>query len=255
MPHMPKAAVLAVLSVLALVGACASPDLRLYEGASRPAAQVAVVTMPEQLELASLNGREVPGAKGMANRGDKRLELAPGRYEALVYYREVWQANGESDVLRSDPALFVIDAQAGHRYRLDYERPRGYDAARRLSKAFTGWIADETTGARTASTDSALKFRGDLMAQVTGDSSLVPATQRAGEDPAAPAVQPLPPALPSVPPLAPSPAASAPTASVPAASAGASAGSGDWLALMKGWWRQASAEERRGFLRWVGEQP
>src|SRR3546814_2555065 len=29
----------------------------------------------------------------------------------------------------------------------------------------------------------------------------------------------------------------------------------DWVALMKAWWQQASIEERREFLRWVGEQP
>jgi uncharacterized protein YccT (UPF0319 family) len=29
----------------------------------------------------------------------------------------------------------------------------------------------------------------------------------------------------------------------------------DWLVLMQAWWKQAGPEERRAFLRWVGEQP
>ncbi|HRP88167.1 MAG TPA: hypothetical protein PLS34_11715, partial [Gammaproteobacteria bacterium] len=33
-----------------------------------------------------------------------------------------------------------------------------------------------------------------------------------------------------------------------------SLGEEDWLALMKSWWGEASAEERREFLRWVGER-
>src|SRR3546814_17832918 len=57
-----------------------------------PAAQIAVVTMPEQLEVASINGVEVVAAQGMWNKGDKRLELLPGRYQKLVFYRESWDS-------------------------------------------------------------------------------------------------------------------------------------------------------------------
>src|SRR3546814_15698367 len=70
------------------LAACASPDVRLYDGAVRPAAQIAVVTMPEQLEVASINGVEVAAAQGMWNKGDKRLELLPGRYQMLVFRSE-----------------------------------------------------------------------------------------------------------------------------------------------------------------------
>src|SRR3546814_12466236 len=80
------------------LAACASPDVRLYDGAVRPAAQIAVVTMPEQLEVASINGVEVAAAQGMWNKGDKRLELLPGRYQMLVFYRESWDSGSDQDV-------------------------------------------------------------------------------------------------------------------------------------------------------------
>lgn len=248
--------ILAALLPLALA-ACASPGLRLYDGPQRPAGEVAVVTLPEQLEVASINGTEVPGAKGMWTRGDKRLELAPGRYELLVYYREVWQANGDSDVLRSNPALFTVDAAAGHEYRIDYPHPPRYDDARALSKDFHGWVEDRSAGTRIASTDSGLRFKGGLAAQVTGDNTLVAAEGAKGE--AAPAVRPLAVPAPVVP-AAPSaasvsiapPAAPAPVTPIPVAPP---APARDWVALMKGWWQQASPEERREFLRWVGERP
>jgi len=231
-----------IASLLALT-ACASADLRLYDGPAKPAAELALITMPEQLEVASINGAEVPGAKGMWTHGDKRLQVVPGRYEALVYYREVWEANGESDVLRSrNPALFTIDAQAGHEYRIDYERPGTYDDARKLAQDFRGWVDDRTAGTRTASTDSGVAFKAGVIAQVTGDTTLVSSVPDGG-DAKNTVVQPLAPA--------PGAAAASPQAAVRAAPPAGR----DWVALMKGWWKQASADERREFLRWVGEQP
>src|SRR3546814_20261457 len=105
------------------LAACASPDVRLYDGAVRPAAQIAVVTMPEQLEVASINGVEVAAAQGMWNKGDKRLELLPGRYQMLVFYRESWDSGSDQDGLRSDPALFTIAAPATPHYRIAFQPP------------------------------------------------------------------------------------------------------------------------------------
>ncbi|WP_043112308.1 DUF2057 family protein [Solimonas flava] len=243
-------------ALLLSLAACASPQLRLYEGAAKPAAQVAVITMPEQLEVASINGTEVPGAKGMWSKGDKRLEVLPGRYEALIYYREVWQSGDNSDVLRSrSPALFVIDAQAGHQYRIGYPQPANYEGAKRLAQDFQGWVDDQTGGTRTASVDSGVKFKEGVLAQVSGDGGLV--ADRGAEGPrAVQPVRPLPPA-PTVAPVAPPvsavavPSVAASTAAGSVAPAAGAAGR-DWVSLMKGWWKQASADERRGFLRWVG---
>ncbi|MFT4045910.1 MAG: DUF2057 family protein [Solimonas sp.] len=241
-----------VVAVLLSMAACAGPDVRLYEGASRPAAEIAVVTMPEQLEVATINGVEVPAAQGMWNRGDKRLEVLPGRYEVLVFYREVWQASGESDVLRSkSPALFVIDAQAGHQYRIDYAHPGTYDDAKKLVQDFRGWSEDRTTGVRTASVSSGLKFGGGLagvFAPATGNTTLVQDAAKFKDGVVTQTIQPLQ-AAPSA--SAPEPAAAPVVAPLPpTASAGQDR---DWVNLMKGWWKQAGAQEHRDFLRWVGD--
>ncbi|WP_169729227.1 DUF2057 family protein [Solimonas soli] len=255
--------ILAAAAALGLA-ACAAPNVRLYEGPARPAADVAVITMPEQLEVATINGAEVPAAKGMWNRGDKRLELLAGRYEALIYYREVWQASGEGDVLRSkSPALFTIDAQAGHQYRIDYPRPGTYDDAKKLAQDFHGWVEDVQTGQRFASIDSGLQFRGGVVAQVTGDTTLVPREKGDSTQATTTAVQPLPPvaasagvagatAVAAPPAVAPAPMAPPAAKATPVAPA-TTATDRDWVNLMKGWWQQASGDERRAFLRWVGE--
>src|SRR3546814_14984980 len=105
----------------------------------------------------------------MWSKGDKRLELLPGRYQMLVFYRESWDSGSDQDVLRSDPALFTIDAQAAHQYRIDYERPSRYDDARKLSRDFKAWWVDQASGVKTASTDSGLKFDDGLRALMTGN--------------------------------------------------------------------------------------
>ncbi|MGH8445203.1 MAG: DUF2057 family protein [Solimonas sp.] len=286
--------ILAATALLSLA-ACATPNVRLYDGPAKSAGEVAVITMPEQLEVSSINSVEVPSAQGMWNRGDKRLEVVPGRYEALVFYREVWNPSGESDVVRSkNPALFVIDAQAGHEYRLGYERPGSANDAKALAQNFHGYFVDKNTGKRTASQESGVKFADGFVAQLMGDKTLVPATDKGSNgsfsvqsvlpmpiDGSKPVpVAPLPDAAvssvatsgatPSVvkaapvsasPPPAVAPVAAIPVApvvaavpapSVPQASKPAS-GDRDWLSLMKGWWKQASVDERRSFLRWVGD--
>jgi uncharacterized protein YccT (UPF0319 family) len=237
-------------TALLFLAACSGAKLPLYDGAKQSVAQIATLTMPEQIDVARLNGVEVKGASGLWTHGDKVLELAPGRYEVLAYYREVWNLGDEHDVLRSDPVLFVLDARAGKRYRLEYQRPTGYQDAQRLAAHFGGSLVDEATGTRTPSQPSGVRFPTGVIAQVSGSNELVSDTggDRGG---GAQVVAPLEDtaALP-VAGVAPRPVPAA-----PAVGAASAARRDDWLPLMQAWWKQASPEERHAFLRWLGEQP
>lgn len=238
-----------VASVVAAVtfSACAPSSIRLHEGADA-GVQEARITLPEQLEVLSVNGAEVKGAKGLFTKGDKTLAVAPGRYELLVYYREVWELGNEHDVLRSDPSLFVVDARPSGRYRIEYAHPERYEEAQRLAKAFSGWVVDAGNGARTPSQDSKLSFREGWVAALTGDDSLVGTSTR---NDGSQVVEPL--AATST--GSGSVAASSGSAAAPAPSAASAQADAQWLPMMKAWWAQASIDERREFLRWVGEQP
>lgn len=229
-----------VLPILLLAGAfavsaCSASPVRLYSGPARSQAELVVLTMPEQIEIAQINGVEVPAAGGMGSKGDKTLELEPGRYDVLAYYREIWTRGDNHDLLRSDPARFVIDARAGQRYRIEYPQPATFAQAEALAKAFRGWAVEQASGARIESQDSSMAFRGGLLAQVQGDRTLVPAISReAGGQ----VVTPLPAAAP----------AAVVNEPVPAAAVD------DQLLLVKGWWNQATPEQRRAFLEWVAAQ-
>ena len=228
-----------LVSAAGALAGCAATPLTLHEP-GLPAAAVATIVLPEQLEVATVNGREIEGASGMMTRGDKTLELAPGRYELLVFYRELWELGDGHEILRSDPALFVVDAAAGGRYRLDYDRPAGIGSARKMAQEFTGWVENLATGERTPALESGLQFRRGLVPALTFDDTLVPAAEQVADGQEVP---PLPTAVAPVPApgMAPQPAPEA----MP---------EGSWLDLMKSFWSEASSEERRAFLRWLAEQ-
>jgi uncharacterized protein YccT (UPF0319 family) len=230
------------LAAAVLSTACSTEPLRLHDVHGEATTEFAVISLPEELEVASVNGVEIEGANGLWSKGDKTLEVAPGRYELLAYYREIWQRGDHHDVLRSDPARFYIEAQAGGRYRIDYPRPANFEAAQRLAAEFAGWTEDLASGERSDSLPSGLGFRRGLIASATGDDTLVPVAGRAGRH------QPVAP-LPDSPDVL-RDEASATHSAPPMAPARES----EWLLLMQGWWSQASAAERREFLRWLSTQ-
>ena len=237
---------LLAISTGALPG-CASKPITLHDSQLAPE-DVATIVMPEQLEVASVNGKEIAGGSGMMSIGDKVLEVAPGRYELLVFYRELWELGEQHEVLRSDPALFVVEAQPAGRYRLDYDRPEDLAAARELANDFSGWSEEVSSGRRTASTASGLQFRRGVVAAMSFDDTLVPAadTPQGHQE-----VEPLP--VTSAP-----AAAGAPSPGLPLDSGqepeSAPAPEADSLELMKGWWQEASSETRRAFLQWLAER-
>lgn len=241
---------LVVMACLLTLGACANPQLRLYDGGQKPDSKIALITLPEAIEVARLNGVEVKGASGLWTRGDKVLELTPGRYELLAFYREVWEHGDSHDVLRSDPVLFVIEAKPGERYRVEYSHPDNYAQARQLAANFSAVLINEATGKRIASQPSGVRFPKGLMAQFSGASELEsddgeawPGQRQVIEPMAAATVR-------AASPEAVSDQQAAERTGSPAATRDA-----DWVGLMQAWWKQASPAERRAFLRWVGEQP
>lgn len=183
-----------------------------------------MLAVPEAIEVVSVNGRAIEGARGLMRKGDVSLELAPGRYEVLAFYREIWPLADGHDTLRSDPVLFDLQAHAGGRYRLGYEVPAGYEAAQRLAADFSGWVEDQASGTRTPSRDSGLGFRNGLAGALGSGDALVPVAARhqGGQG-----VAPLP---------------ETPTAAAPPDEA---------LRRMQQWWQQASPEQREAFRRWV----
>lgn len=242
-----RSLVLILGSVLLL--ACArNPVVQLYDGAAKPDTEVLTVRIPSDLEVLTINGQEVEGVNSFFSSGFKDLKLTPGRYEILAYYKRLWDLNADNhEVLRSDPARFTVNGNAGEFYRLTFDRPEDVEQARLLVEDFSGRVENVATGENLPSEPSGLVLERGLLAPLTGTkveqaSSQAVAPRNGGgtEKPAfaepakvttvAPADQPA--------------ASPAPTSSPTAAGA-------SYLDTLKAQWNQATPQERREFLQWI----
>ncbi|HBS14396.1 MAG TPA: DUF2057 domain-containing protein [Alcanivorax sp.] len=224
-----------------LLTACSrSPVVQLYEGAKQPDSQVLTIRVPSDLEVFTINGSEVDGVNTFFNTDHKDLKVTPGRYEILAYYKRLWDLDADShEVMKSDPALFVVDGKAGEVYRLDFERPQNVTQARALEEDFSGWVENMNSGEKTPSQASGLVLNRGFLAPITGTEV---------ETKGASAVQPK--AAEAV-----TPAPAAPKAGSANGSEGGASSSGqaNYLDTLKAQWNQATQEERRQFLQWISQ--
>ena len=185
-----------------LLTACSrSPVVQLYEGAKQPDSQVLTIRVPSDLEVFTINGSEVDGVNTFFNTDHKDLKVTPGRYEILAYYKRLWDLDADNhEVMKSDPALFVVDGEAGEFYRLDFERPQNVTQARALEDDFSGWVENMNSGEKTPSQASGLVLNRGFLAPITGtEVETKGATAVQPKAKAAEAVTPAPAAPPHVP--------------------------------------------------------
>lgn len=231
-----------LIATLALLGACASttPTIKLYDGAERPASELVTVQLPMQLEVIMINDRRVDAGGALFTYGDRHLTFVPGSYRIVASYKELWQLTAdEHEVVKSDPALFTVDGNAGDVFRIDYDRPDDVEAARAMADDFSGYVENIASGERVAGEPSGLVLNQGFISVITAgavsDVSEAPATSVAPQSAAS------------------SPEVAAPVASVAAPSTAPASSELPLLDLLKAQWSQATAEERRAFLQWVSQ--
>lgn len=242
---------LLLLCTVLLLTACSNAPLRLYDGPAKPAAAIARVAIPIDIDILSLNGKKVEGSNTLLGTADRELELLPGRYQLLVYYNNLWQAEGDShETIRSRPMIFDLELAAGHSYQMDFTRTRDIKIARQFATHFPVWLTDLINGARVEGQDSGLAFDNSLLNQITGRKVLdtVGSTSTEGNQ----VIAPLAPQT-TVMDAAHTPAAT-PAAAIDNI-ATRPATSGGYLDLLKAQWQQANQEEKRSFLQWIGDHP
>lgn len=220
-----------VLCTLILSACARSPVVQLYDGAAKPDSQVLTVRVPSEIEVFTINGKEVDGVNTFFATDFKELKFTPGRYEILAYYKELWQLDADNhEIVKTNPANFIVDGKAGEKWQLDYDKPDNVDDARALEDSFTGWALNTNTGDKVAAKESGLILKRGFLAPITGEEVSSASTQNI------------------TPQQSPSPAPAAPAAASEPAQAASS-----YLDTLKAQWKQATPEERREFLQWVAE--
>ncbi|MCK0153728.1 DUF2057 domain-containing protein [Alcanivorax sp. S6407] len=210
------------------LSACArSPVVQLYEGPAQSDNKVVTVRVPSQLEVFTINGKEVDGVNTFFATDFKDLKLTPGRYEILAYYKELWQLDADNhEIVKTNPANFIVDGKPGEMWVLGYEQPADVEAARAMEESFSGWSENAVSGEKVAAEQSQLILKRGFLAPVTGEELATPTSNTVAPQAAA------------------APAATPAETATPAAS---------YLDTLKAQWNQATPEERREFLQWIAE--
>lgn len=231
----PCRALFVLMVSVCLLSACnRSPVVQLYEGTPRADNQVLTVRVPSQIEVYTINGKAVEGANSFFSSGYKDLKLLPGRYEIIAYYKELWDLDADNhEVMKSDPAKFIVEGQAGQFFRLDYDRPRDPEQARQLEADFSGWVENINSGEKIPSRPSGLMLNRGILAPLTGSEM-----QAAGGESVAPQSA-----------VAPQSQAAAPDG----ATSDTVAPAANYLDTLKAQWNQATPGERREFLQWIAQ--
>lgn len=237
-----------------LLAACApSPIVQLYPGAQRPDNQVLTVRVPTQLDVFTINGKQVDGVDTFFSTAHKDLKLTPGRYEIIAYYKELWNLDADNhEIMKSDPVKFIVDGKAGDFFRLNYNRPQNPDQARKLADNFSGWTENVATGEKTPTQSAGLVLQRGILAPITGTQ-----VESTAKNDVAPKPQhSVAPIDPATPPGAASVQNSNPDTVAPAPQPGAgpkAASAGSYLDTLKAQWNQATPKERRAFLKWISD--
>lgn len=125
---------LAVAALLIGMAGCSttSAPVKLYDGATRPAIELALVSVPEEIEVMSVDGHEPPPS---FLKSRVQLALLPGEHVFSLRYVELFQLNAdEHDVVRSKQAALRFTAAAGAEYRLQIPKQTGVEVARKFAK-------------------------------------------------------------------------------------------------------------------------
>jgi uncharacterized protein len=207
--------ILTLLTLMLLTACASSPDIKLYEGADLPAEQLLLVDVPMELEIVVINERKVDGINKLFSLGDRTLHLRPGNYRIIAYYKNLFELPGNNHEVVKSAPVL---------YRISGAAGSRY----RLS-------FDEPADVDEAR-EMAKNFAGYSLNLATAEQHPTEASGMMMNQgfltfQSAPEVASV-------------------SSVAPAADSGLS-----HIDLLKASWQNATAEERRAFLRWIAETP
>lgn len=134
MSYLSRLCFLLLPAALSLLAGCAAQlPQQTWDGPARPDGEVALLEVPEQVQVMAIDGREPPPS---FLRSQSTLALLPGEHVFSLRYVQLFQVSSEEhEVVRSRQAALRFSAVAGGRYRLEAPVQRNLEGARRFAKA------------------------------------------------------------------------------------------------------------------------
>lgn len=132
------------LAVMSLMACSTQGPVKTYEGPVRAISDVALISVPEQVEVMSIDGREPPSSFLKSN---VELSLLPGEHVFSLRYVELFQITAdEHDVVRSKLAALRFTAKPGATYKLGIPKQAGHDAAIKFAREPVFTLLDNQNG-------------------------------------------------------------------------------------------------------------
>lgn len=211
-----------ILTIALLASACAlmnESEYHIYEGEERPVEDLLIVKVPEHLEVLNVNGKTLTkGGSKLFGSSKHTLYMLPGEYTIDAFYKEIWDNHvGSHNVIRSQPAMFIVRGEAGEEVSLEFDKPERQEDAEEFAKEFKGWSVNANTGDKIPTKETSTQ-RPSILASMQDQN------QKPEE---AESVAPM--------------------------ESQSSSQSQDLLPKLKAFWKQANEEEKREFLMWISE--
>lgn len=118
------ALLIAALAAGLLCGCSSTRTVRLYAGAERPADELAILTVPGEVVILSLDRFEAPRISQTFVGRTRRYEIPAGKHTLRAQLSAIVDlGRDDHKVVESDPVTVNFSAAPGMAYRLDYEDP------------------------------------------------------------------------------------------------------------------------------------
>ncbi|MCP5208762.1 MAG: DUF2057 family protein [Hahellaceae bacterium] len=233
--------------MLVIVGCSGNYPIQTYDGSKLPDDQVSILKAPEDIDVVSIDGKEMTSYL-LENLAIDYYFL-PGPHVIVFKYSGVWSAPGVKkdderppvDLVESKLLQITLNAEAGKVYTFDYPVPQTRTQAFDVAKVFEARIKDKD--GLVAKSESYDPKKSAAVVATTAAAAASVTNVAATEAPVAEATKPV-----------------AGVATVAVASkqtvsdaAGGAPATGDLprLEALKVLWGSASKEEKKEFMRWA----
>lgn len=141
-----------VAAAVVVLAGCATPSAhKLYDGPERPAAEVASVMVPWQVQVRSVNGQKTPLSLYTGSAGESNLRVLPGAQDWQVLYSDPFADEREDHrnpyrVDKSGVETLRFQADAGHVYRIRFETPDSNPSLRNARQQVSFSVVETASG-------------------------------------------------------------------------------------------------------------
>jgi hypothetical protein len=131
---------LGLFSLLFLAGCAAPKPLQLYEGAPKPAAELAHLIVPMTITILEINDRPLDTFRVFVPE-EQACDILAGDVSLKLRYDMIWDIDSEEyEVVKSEPITIQFKAEAGKTYRLEHEPAITRDDAHKLAANFSARV-------------------------------------------------------------------------------------------------------------------